>query len=267
MNLKKFGLVLFLIFSILPVQRIFAQTSNTGFVSGNIWYSKDPFEEGDKIQIYTFVFNPDSRELSGTVIFFDNTVLLGKKDFTIPAKGAEDVFIDWTVNAGDHNIFGKIENAKFLISKGKYEEIYLAANETQKSARTIAKKITSTQTNTNPISDIGNVITTSISNIKDTISGQTPEAVTKPIEKLRVDIIKTEENKKAQLENEIKVLDNTKVALNKNTATNTLTKPFKQVELFFVSIFLLILNNPIIFYGLVAIIVFFILRFIWKLVF
>ena len=61
------------------MQKILAQSSNTGFVPGNIWYSKDPFEEGDKVKIYTFIFNPDSRELSGTVIFFDKTVLLGKK--------------------------------------------------------------------------------------------------------------------------------------------------------------------------------------------
>ena len=83
MNLKKAGIVLFLIFSLLPIQKIFAQSSNTGFVQANIWYSKDPFEEGDKVKIYTFIFNPDTRELSGTVIFFDNTVMLGKKDFIV----------------------------------------------------------------------------------------------------------------------------------------------------------------------------------------
>jgi hypothetical protein len=141
MNLKKAGIILFLIFSLFPTQNIFAQNKNTGFVSGNIWYSKDPFEEGDKVKIYTFVFNPDVRELSGSVIFFDKTTLLGKKDFTIPAKGADDVSIDWTVSTGDHSIFAKIENAKFLISKGNYEEVYLAENETEKSTSSVSKKI------------------------------------------------------------------------------------------------------------------------------
>ena len=122
MTFKKVSIVLFLIFSLFPIQKIFAQNSNTGFVPGNIWYSKDPFEEGDKIKIYTFIFNPDARELSGTVIFFDKTVLLGKKDFIILSKSANDISIDWTVTAGDHTIFGKIENAKFLISKGSMKK-------------------------------------------------------------------------------------------------------------------------------------------------
>ncbi len=140
MILRKIGIILFLIFSLLPMEKISAQSPNTGFVQANLWYSKDPFEEGDKIKIYTFIFNPDARELSGIVVFFDKTVLLGKKEFTIPAKTANDVSIDWTVTAGDHTIFGKIENAKFLVSAGKYEEVYIAENETEKSSRTVSKK-------------------------------------------------------------------------------------------------------------------------------
>src|ERR1035437_1568488 len=139
--MKKVAIVLFLILSIFPIYKIHAQTSNAGFVPSNIWYSKDPFEEGDKIKIYTLVFNPDSRELSGTVTFFDVNVFLGKQDFVVPAKGVKTISIDWTVIAGDHTIFGKIENAKFLVSKGKYEEIYLSENETEKSSRSVAKKI------------------------------------------------------------------------------------------------------------------------------
>src|SRR3989344_6452613 len=129
MNFKKLTIVLFLIFSILPTTKILAQSSDIGFVSENIWYSEDSFEEGDKIRIYTFIFNPDSRELSGTVLFFDKTVLLGKKDFAVPPKRALDVSIDWTVVAGDHTIFGKIEDAKFLVSTGNYEQASISENE------------------------------------------------------------------------------------------------------------------------------------------
>src|ERR1035437_2096929 len=100
---KKYILILsFLILILFPLYKISAQTSNVGFIPANIWYSKDPFEEGDKIKIYTLVFNPDSRELSGTVLFFDDTVFLGKQDFVVPAKGVKTISIDWTVIAGDH---------------------------------------------------------------------------------------------------------------------------------------------------------------------
>lgn len=267
MILKKVGVVLFLVLFVFPIYKIFAQSSNTGFVSENIWYSKDPFEEGDKIKIYTFIFNPDIRELSGTVIFFDKTVLLGKKDFIISSKKASDISINWTVTAGDHTIFGKIENAKFLISKGKYEEIYLTENETEKSSRTISKKIDS------QLVDI-NTNHTYVEDIKKIIEEKTPDFITKPIistfnriGEFRENINLTSENKKEEIKNDIKVLDSIKNTSNSETKTNPFLKPFKYIELFFLSIFSFILNNKILFYGLIVIVVFFILRFIWEKIF
>ena len=276
MTLKKIGIVLFLIFSLFPIQKIFAQNSNTGFVPGNIWYSKDPFEEGDKIKIYTFIFNPDARELSGTVIFFDKTVLLGKKDFIILSKSANDISIDWTVTAGDHTIFGKIENAKFLISKGKYEEVYLAENETEKSSRTVSKKITSKSTDINT-----NTAGVSVLDITKIIKEKIPDFITKPIissanslETFRKNLNTISDNKKEEIKKEIEALNdsNLVVGLSKGNATiktdtNPLLKPFKYVEIFFLSIFSFIVSNKILFYGIIIVVVFFILRFIWNKIF
>src|SRR3989338_5661631 len=70
MTLKKALIFVLIINSLFGACRAYAQSSNAGFVPGNIWYSLDPFLEGDKIKIYTLIFNPDPRELSGTVIFF-----------------------------------------------------------------------------------------------------------------------------------------------------------------------------------------------------
>ncbi|HCY17813.1 MAG: hypothetical protein UR62_C0006G0009 [Candidatus Nomurabacteria bacterium GW2011_GWF2_35_12] len=270
-ELKKIGIILFLIFSLLPIQKIFAQDSNTGFVSGNIWYSQDPFEEEDKIKIYTFIFNPDSRELSGTVIFFDKTVLLGKKEFTLPAKTANDISIDWTVTVGDHTIFAKIENAKFLVSKGKYEEVYLAENETEKNSRTVSKKIISKE---NPEVNSETNTGTTVSDIKKIIEEKTPNFIAEPIvstvstlEEFRINTNIASDNKKEEIKSEIKILDAKKTTSKENTKTNPLLKPLKYVEVFLLTIFSLILNNKILFYGFLIVIVFFILRFIWKKIF
>ncbi len=274
MTFKKFGIILFLMFSLLPIQKTFAQTPNTGFVSGNIWYSKDPFEEGDKIQILTFIYNPDARELSGTVFFFDKTVLLGKKDFAIAPKTANDISINWTVTAGDHEIFGKIENAKFLISKGNYEETYLSQNETEKSSRSVSKKITTKTPADTKTDTITNTIGTSVQDVTKAIKENTPNFITKPIvstanglESIRDNLSTSSENKKEDVKKEIDKLNSTKSTPDSNKTTSPLLKPFKYVELFLLTISSFILNNKIIFYGLIAIAVFFILRFIWNKVF
>jgi len=278
MTFKKAGIILFLIFSflfsLLPIQRIFAQSSNTGFVSANIWYSKDPFQEGDKIKIYTLVFNPDSRELSGTVFFFDNTTLLGKNDFTVSANATKAISISWTATAGDHSIYGKIENAKFLVSKGNYEEVYLSNNETTKSSRTVSSKITSNTANTNSTSPSNNDISSTVSNLENTITDKTPSFITKPIisttnnlESFRQDANIASEKKEGEIKNQIDVLNNTKTAAKDNTASNPLLKPFKYVELFLLSLSSFVLDNKIVFYAILIIFVFFILRFIWKKIF
>ena len=253
------------------MQKILAQSSNTGFVPGNIWYSEDPFEEGDKVKIYTFIFNPDARELSGTVIFFDKTVLLGKKDFIIPGKTANDVSTDWTVTAGSHSIFGKIENAKFLISKGKYEEVYLTENETEKSSRTVSKKIISKTTDTNTDSN-----SASISDITKIIKEETPDFITKPIvsvteslETFRSNLNTASNDKKEEIKKEIQALG-AELPRGSSAPKDTISpllKPFKYTEIFFLSVFSFILNNKILFYGILIIVVFFILRFIWKKIF
>ncbi len=266
MTFKKIGIILFLIFSLFPINKILAQNSNTGFVSGNIWYSKDPFEEGDKIKIYTFVFNPDTKELSGTVIFFDKTIMLGKKDFVIPAKGADDVSIDWTVTAGDHTIFGKIENSKFLVSKGKYEDVYLPDNETEKSSHTVSKKVAAVSADKTIDSAVS-----SVSNIGKTIEEATPDFIAKPLtsttnvlENFRQDTNISSENKKIEVQKDIDSLNNVK---NPSTNSNNILKPFKYVELFFLTIFNFILGNKIVFYVILVLILFFILRFVWKKIF
>lgn len=292
MKLKNIFTFIFLLFFLTPIGHIFAQTQNVGIIPANIWYSKDPFQEGDKIKIYTVVYNSDLRELSGTVIFFDNNIFLGKENFSIKGKSSNDVSIDWTVTVGDHIIFAKIENAKFLISTGKYEEVYLAGNKTEESKKTVTKK---------EVANISNNLTSSVSNIGNTIKENTPAIVTKTIdsttnslESIRTNVGSSLSTQKDKVQAEIDQLnkDTSKtkeadITIDNNTSNkignvekgtmatsikkeltgSNVLKPIKYVELFFLKVFSYIFANKILFYGLIVLIVFAIIRFIWRLIF
>ncbi len=293
MFIKKIGIIFFLILSFLPAQNTFAQTENVGIIPANIWYSKDPFEEGDKIKIYTVVYNADTRELSGTVIFFDYNIFLGKTNFSVSGKSTTYVSINWTVTAGNHTIFAKIENAKFLISKDKYEEVYLAENKTEESKVTISKKVVSNISNN--INDKVAGTTNIISNAVDTVKSNTPPIVTNTIntvsdslESIRTNLDSSTNINKEKIQNEINVLNKVQdspekeISLDKTTnketlniyskikskdTTNLVQKPFKYVELFFLTIFSYIFKYKILFYGLIIFIIFIIIRYIWRLIF
>ena len=288
MNYKKIIIFIFLIFSIFPFKNIFAQTQIVGIIPSNIWYSKDPFEEGDKIKIYTVVYNSDPRELSGTVIFFDNNIFLGKGDFSIAGKSTNDVSIDWTVTSGDHTIFAKIENAKFLISSGKYEDVYLAENKTADSKSSVTKKELSSLSN-NLTDQIANVAS-SVSDINQNVKNSTPPIVLDTInstsnllENLRKNVGNSLENNKTTVQKEINTMSvglkkvdtntsNKKNNITKNSAPtndndNNIMKPLKYVELFFLTIFAFIFKYKIVFYISILLILFFTIRFIWHLIF
>lgn len=261
MILRKIFILLFLLFSFFISNNALAQAPNTGFVSGNIWYSKDPFEEGDIIKIYTLVFNPDRRELSGTVFFFDHSILLGKKDFVAMPNSTATVFTNWTVTAGDHTIYGKIENARFLITEGKYDTTYLSQNETQKSARFVGKKITTQRSSDDDKSDKS-------LDIGKTLEENIPDFISKPatstisfFEKWRVgahdSMLKNGEESKRELK---KIDEKAK----QGEEQSFFVRPFKYIEIFIFSILGFLLKNKVLYYGLILIISFFIIRYIWK---
>jgi hypothetical protein len=271
--------MLFILLSaFMPVFRLSAQSSNAGFVPGNIWYSIDPFAEGDKIQIYTMLFNPDSREFSGTVIFFDKSLFLGKKDFTLKGKDASEVYINWTATAGDHKIYAKLENTKFLISPGKYEEVFRSGNQTEESERFVAKKVTpekalakDSAASTKSAGDDSGI--SSIKAIEENIVEKTPDIISKPIiaaasglESVRTSVEGSVDAKKVKTESELAALSAEKKDPKAEKASKIL-RPFKYIELFFLRLLDLVLRYRLIFYGLLAVLAYYLVHYLWHLVF
>ncbi|MES2416116.1 MAG: hypothetical protein V4504_00215 [Patescibacteria group bacterium] len=277
MKKLRIGILILLCFLSVGNKFIFAQSStNAGFVPSNIWYSKDPFEEKDSIKIYTLVFNSDSkRALSGSVLFFDNDVLLGKKAFTAAPSSVAQVFVNWQVTVGSHDIYAKIENSKFTVSAGKYEDVYLNENESEHSKRTVNKKIilpsSSDVVKENTFSNSGDAI----SNIANTIKEKTPDIIAKPIlatvgatEDFRTTTENTLVKKENEIQKDLKSLSS--IQISKPTASTPspkksfIQKPFKYVELFFVKLFSFIFKYKILFYGLSFLLIIWILRFLWQ---
>lgn len=111
--------------------------SNAGFVQSNIWYSKDPFYTGDKIRIYTVIFNGSAYDLTGAVEFLDNGTSLGKTNFSLSGSGrAQDLWIDWKATSGSHIITARLVNVIADGPNGK-QAVSLPSAETGKSERAV----------------------------------------------------------------------------------------------------------------------------------
>ena len=107
---------------------------NAGFVQGNIWYSKTPFFAGDKIRIYTIIFNGSAEDLTGSVEFLDNGTPIGKSSFSISGGGrVRDVWVDWIIKDGKHTITARIADVSTTDALGKKKIVVLENRETGKS--------------------------------------------------------------------------------------------------------------------------------------
>ncbi|MEK7560260.1 MAG: hypothetical protein AAB522_03095 [Patescibacteria group bacterium] len=134
--IKKFALLfLILIFTFLIFSPIYAQTAsnaaaaktlkNIGFIQDNIWFSKDPFFEGDKIRIYTAVFNGSKYDFKGVVEFFNNGKSIGKSSFALTSGAFQALWMDWTAEGGEKRIYANITSAKISLPGGVEEAVIL----------------------------------------------------------------------------------------------------------------------------------------------
>lgn len=136
--MKYFFLTLLFIFSAAsPVWGATETTvKNAGLVPANIWYSKDPFYTGDKIRIYTVIFNGSTYDLDGSMEFLDNGVSLGSTNFSVPGNGSvREVWVGWQAVAGSQVITARIVEAHSVGTDGKKTPLALENVETGKSER------------------------------------------------------------------------------------------------------------------------------------
>ncbi len=103
-----------------------AAAENVGFIPSNIWYSKEPFFDGDKIRIYTVIYNSSGQDIAGTVAFYDNGTEIGTTNFSIAQGRVQDLWIDWTAAVGPHTISASIKNATTQLPSGEKVAVTVA---------------------------------------------------------------------------------------------------------------------------------------------
>lgn len=103
---------LILIFSVLAVLLfaglVFAKT-DLSITESDISFSKDDALEGETIRIFARVFNTGDTDVYGYVIFTSNAKeLADPQPVSVRANNYDDVFVDYKLDAGAHNIEAKI---------------------------------------------------------------------------------------------------------------------------------------------------------------
>lgn len=115
----RYFFALLLIFSFALPVTLFAATVSAGIPTELIWFSKDPFVEGDQITIFTPLYNRSTYRFQGSLTLRDGNVTLGVKQFALALGGTSEIFtFPWVVTRGEHTFSVLISGGEF-VSSGK----------------------------------------------------------------------------------------------------------------------------------------------------
>lgn len=262
-------------FLFLSASNTFAETkinSTTGFVSGDIWYSKAKLVEGDEVKIYTAFWNGENTPINIKVSFFDKDILLGTRDVSIPALTLKDISISWKVTTGDHQIKATILKATSNQS-GTNQDVSISLNEVKTESIFISKRVDASV----PAEKLGE--------LGEKVIDVLPKSVAEPVSSSVSDLDLFREKTKVEIEKGIagakeKIEANTVEVKKENNKTNTkdkevvvekkkdslsgTEKPIAYLQFYLLSVALFIFSNTWLFYGIILFFIFLIIRFIYR---
>ncbi len=258
------------IFTAIPV--FAGELINSGFIPGQIWYSKDTLIEGDTVNIHSAVWNGEKESIIVKIEFYDKNVILGNREVVVNSMELRDIYVPWKITSGDHVISAKIISSLVTIS-GKKETVLLERNTTSNDRQfievvvknSLGESVSQTDALKNQIgrttSEISNIVPEEVST---TISGGFLS-----IDNLRdktftkVDSIRNETKKEINLLNDKEIVVN-KNPENKSSIEDATKKPITYIKLFLFSILSFIFGSKIVFYGFIIAILFYFFRFIYR---
>ncbi|MEK7614734.1 MAG: hypothetical protein AAB428_03655 [Patescibacteria group bacterium] len=254
---------------------------NSGFVPNNIWFSKTPSVVGEKVEIYTLVWNASKEDISGTVSFFDNDSVVGKEKFVLAGEGSSKVLsVPWTVGDGYHKIYAQITDSSGA-PRGKSAVAvllqYAKTSEKENFISVPASASVSASENGNLSQTATGYVDEKINFAKDYIEVNLPKPVTGTVKFVAGNIEDVRVGANSWTDQTIKKLqkDLKPGAISASSVGNTgkddestpsedfgVERPFKYVALAVLSAGNFILDNGWVFYGAILFFAFFVLRFI-----
>ncbi|HAQ02743.1 TPA: hypothetical protein DEP30_03150 [Candidatus Nomurabacteria bacterium] len=275
---KYFVFFILIYLAIIPLHYSFGATT-TGFIPGQIWYSKDSFIEGDTVSIHTAIWNNGPSSLSAKVEFYDKNVILGSRDIVVPANSLKDVSVSWKVTSGDHSISARIASSSITTS-GKKENITISNSTTETDKRFIPVVL---NTVSGKPATSGDIVKSQLDKATSSLDSIVPESISTPVsdnvgafDSFRADTLAKITETKLEAKNKIAELNsvdtkapskvNGKVVSTPKSVgvVDATEKPITYLKLIFLSILSFIFGSKLVFYAIIVFLIFLLVRFIYR---
>lgn len=271
----------YLVLGVLVLAPFFVSAAPIGFVKDSVWLSNDAPNEGDTVTISTLVVNGDQSTLTAKVQFYDSELLLSEKSVSVDKGDAKIVTTSWKVTAGSHALHAALKDATLVSTSGKKTSVTLSDAQSANQNLFVKTSTPTSLTEQNKVDAKVNEVASKVESVvpeavKDTFAS-TGTSVEGLRETWELSLTDKQNQEKAKLAEMDKVeQERLKAKADPDPANyvannyvdsaggNVLQKPFSYILIFLYSLFLFIVGNQFVFYGVIALVVFVIVRSIFR---
>jgi hypothetical protein len=168
---KKTFFIILIVFCFTTTKTLAAETQINAGLLKNIWYSKTDVYEGDKLKIFSGIYNQSDTSFSGTAVFYADNEEIFKDNFISKPETLVEVSGSLVASSSRISIKVKISDIKILNSTASstVSSDYLLSSETDSSTISINKKITLEEVK-NTVTEVASNIVTAIDEKAATLS-------------------------------------------------------------------------------------------------
>lgn len=254
-------------FSLLSTSQVFAgDNTSVGFIQNPIWFSQDSIVSGDSVKIYTLIYNGSSDQLKGMVVFYNEKIVLGRREVIIPGKSVKDISIDWKPVSGTYKVRAVLESPRLIDLRGTELKTVDILQETKENVIEVKEKElvkaeqnikdSGTENISKQFSELGTSLATNIPNTASNVFAK--------IDKARSDgvIFLDKQKNIAEEEKNKPVIKGDSVESKKPSFIPD--NPFAIVKYYFYTAALFVFNIKVIFFSLLILILYFLIRFVYR---
>ncbi len=252
----------------------------TGFVDAPIWFYPENPADGDTVTVQAVFRNDEKNLLTGSVLFYDNDLLLGKKSITIAPQNIALASVSFKIGPGNHSFSAQMSSLSESQNGGQTVPIALPIEVAKSPSYFVSKSIpnpfsaqakggsdASEQALLKQVDDIQNKVLESVpAEIKERVSSSA-----KSLDTWRDDsadnLTEKKDIAKEKLENLQKQNSKTETAKTVSPSSKYIDTPFAYVKFWIYSMLAFVFATPVMFYIVGLLFVFFVLRFIFGKIF
>lgn len=245
--------------------------ASTGFIGNPIWIYPEFPREGEKVTLSALFHNDETEKLAGTVLFYDNDTLLGRKLLSIPVGDVGTATIVFSIGPGNHIFSARAEGFQEISTSGNAKTLSIPLGKAELPTLFVTKNGSATGADALPLKASAQAapILDKVDAVQNKVVDSIPDSVKEPVVNAAESVESWRQKTTDQLKTAVADGKRAQETQKKNAASGTKSSqpktqfidgPFSVIKLFVAEALLALFSHAVFFYLALIGIIYFIVR-------